>query len=193
MSDLVRILGIGGSVRAQSVNRRMLAMMLTVADELGAETVMADLHSMRLPIYDQELPRDEQPEKLHWLIEQMQWADGFIICSPTYLGSLSGALKNTLDSLHLSHGEPGVYFEERPVLLGSFGYYGQDHTINSLAFVTGVMGAHVLPEHVIITAGEGHETTAIASDLAQSQMRSAVTALIRSIERMHQTSSRLPH
>jgi FMN reductase len=190
MSVPVRILGIGGSVRAQSVNRRMLAMMLTMADELGAETVMADLHSMRLPIFDQETPREQQPQKLHWLIQQMQWADGFIVCSPTYLGSLSGALKNTLDSLHLAHGEPRVYFEDRPVVLGSFGYYGQDHTISSLAFVTGVMGAQVLPEHVIITAQEGDDT-AVANDDAQLRMRDAVAALIGTVEKMRETSSPL--
>ncbi len=191
MSAPVRILGIGGSVRAQSVNRRMLAMMLTMADELGAETVMADVHSLRLPIFDQEIPREQQPEKLHWLIRQMQWADGFIICSPTYLGSLSGALKNTLDSLHLAHGEPRVYFEDRPVILGSFGYYGQDHTISSLAFVTSVIGAQVLPEHVIVTAAEGEDSAAIASDEAQLQMRNAVAALISTIEKIRQTSSPL--
>lgn len=186
MSTPVRILGIGGSVRAQSVNRRMLAMMLTMADELGAETVMADLHAMRLPIFDQELPPRQQPERLHWLVRQMQWADGFIICSPTYLGSLSGALKNTLDSLHMAHGEPRVYFEDRPVILGSFGYYGQEHTISSLAFVTGVMGARVLPEHVIVTATEGDEAPAIAGNEAQYHMRSAVAALVRAIERARQ-------
>lgn len=154
-------------------------MMLTMAEDLGAETEMADLHAMKLPIFDQEIPVDQQPEKLHWLIDRMKWADGFIICSPTYLGSLSGALKNTLDSLHLAHGEPGVYFEDRPVVLGSFGYYGQEHTINSLAFVTTVIGARVIPEHVMITTEDGSDgSAAISSDDAQAQMRASVHALM---------------
>jgi hypothetical protein len=75
------------------------------------------------------------------------------------------------------------------VVLGSFGYYGQDHTLNSLAFVTGVMGAQLLPEHVVITAGgDGDGNAAIASDNTQSQIRTAVTSLVRAIKDARQTA-----
>lgn len=153
--------------------------MLATAQKLGAETVLADVHSMNLPIFNQYLPTEEQPEKLRWLIEQMKLADGFIICSPTYLGSLSGAVKNTLDSLHLAHGEPRVYFDGRPVALATFGFDGQMNVINSLAFVTRVMGASVVPESLIVTANESSvDPDIIASNPVQQQMLRTVSQLL---------------
>lgn len=179
MSGPVRILGLGGSVRADSVNKRLLEMMLTTAESLGAEVQIADVHSMNLPIFNQYIPLEDQPKQLMWLIEEMKRADGFIICSPTYLGSLTGAVKNTLDSLHLAHGEPRVYFDGRPVALASFGFYGQLNVINSLAFVTRVMGATVVPESLIVSADEqDYDPDIIHSDAVQQQMVRTVSQLI---------------
>lgn len=179
MNRPLRILGIGGSVRADSVNRKVLELMLETAQSLGAETVLADIHSMQLPIFDQYLPLDKQPRKLFWLIEEMKQADGFIICSPTYLGSLSGAVKNTLDSLHIAHGDPRAYFDGRPVALASYGFYGQEHAISSLAFVTQVMGATVVPEKLAVSTDEENpDPHILSSDAVQQQMLRTVTALM---------------
>ena len=179
MNDTLRILGIGGSVRAGSMNRQVLEMMLAYARSYGAETDMAAMNDLRLPIHNPEIPREQQPQQLLQLIERMKWADGFIIASPTYLGSLSGAVKNTLDSLHVAHGEPRVYFDGRPVALASFGFHGQVNVINSLAFVTRVMGATVIPEAVTISADEEHfDPEIIHEDAAQQQMRRTVTQLL---------------
>ena len=179
MSAPLRILGIGGSVRAESVNRRVLQLMLETAASMGAETVMADVHTMKLPIFNQYIPEEDQPRELFWLIEEMKRADGFIICSPTYLGSLSGAVKNTLDSLHLAHGDPRVYFDGRPVALASYGFFGQPNVINSLAFVTKVMGATVVPEHVVLTADEAIEQPDFSTDpVARQQLLTTITRLL---------------
>lgn len=179
MSRPLRILGLGGSVRANSINRRLLRLMLAEAEALGAVIEIADVHTMQLPIFNQEIPLDEQPQQLMWLIEQMKLADGFIICSPTYLGSLSGAVKNTLDSLHLAHGEPRVYFDGRPVALASFGYFGQANVISSLAFVTRVMGASVVPESVIVTANEADfDPAIITSDPVRQQISRTIAHLL---------------
>lgn len=179
MSAPLRILGIGGSVRAESVNRRVLQLMLETAASMGAETVMADVHTMKLPIFNQYIPEEDQPRELFWLIEEMKRADGFIICSPTYLGSLSGAVKNTLDSLHLAHGDPRVYFDGRPVALASYGFFGQPNVINSLAFVTKVMGATVVPEHVVLTADEAIEQPDFSTDPdARQQILTTITRLL---------------
>ena len=179
MSTPLRILGIGGSVRAESINRHLLGLMLESARAMGAEIEMADVHSMNLPIFNQYIPLEEQPEKLGWLIEEMKRADGFIVCSPTYLGSLSGAVKNMLDSLHLAHGEPRVYFDGRPVALASFGFYGQMNVINSLAFVTRVMGASVVPESLIVSADEENlDADILHSDAVQRQMLRTVSQLV---------------
>lgn len=190
MSAPLRILGLGGSVRADSINKRLLESMLNVAQAMDAEIVLADVHSMNLPIFNQYIPHEDQPAKLMWLIEEMKKADGFIICSPTYLGSLTGAVKNTLDSLHLAHGEPRVYFDGRPVALASFGFYGQMNVINSLAFVTRVMGASVVPESLIVSADEeDFDPDIIDSDAVRQQMKRTVGQLMSMAESFRSQSA----
>lgn len=175
----VRILGIGGSIRAESVNLMVLRTMLGIAESLGAETVLADVHSMQLPIFNQYLPMDQQPAKLLWLLREVQQADGFIICSPTYLGSLSGAVKNTLDSLHLGHDQPGTYFEGRPVALASFGYHGPENVLHSLAFVTRVMGATLIPEGVVVSGNAlNADQTAVEDSSTLAAMQAHVEHLV---------------
>ena len=71
MSAPVRILGLGGSIRKGSVNKLVLEMMLELAREFGAETDIADVHTMNLPIFNQDIPREQQPEQLLWLIERI--------------------------------------------------------------------------------------------------------------------------
>lgn len=179
MTSPVRILGIGGSVRAESMNKRLLELMLESAREMGASPEIADVHALNLPIFNQYIPSEDQPEKLTWLIDEVKRADGFIICSPTYLGSISGAVKNVLDSLHLAHGEPRVYFEGRPVALATFGFHGQMNTVNSMAFIARVMGATVVPEKTIVS---GDDTTVdediFQSELVQQQITRTVRQLI---------------
>lgn len=175
----VRILGIGGSIRAESVNLMVLRSMLAMAEDFGAETVLADVHSMQLPIFNQYLPMEKQPEKLLWLLKEVQKADGFIICSPTYLGSLSGAVKNTLDCLHLGHDQPGTYFEGRPVGMASFGYHGPENVLHTLAFVTRVMGATLIPGGVVVTGDAVNaQQTAVEDPATLAAMRAHVEHVV---------------
>lgn len=190
MSTPLRILGIGGSVRANSKNKRLLELMLDTAQSLGAEIEIADVQSMKLPIFDQYIPLDDQPKQLFWLIEQVKQADGFIICSPTYLGSLSGAVKNTLDSLHLANGESRVYFDGRPVALASYGFHGQANAITSLSFVARVMGATVVPEGVIVTGDESNPDPDIFShEPVQQHILGAVEQLLAMAQEFRNQSS----
>ena len=183
MTSPVRILGLGGSVRAESRNTRLLERSLEIARNLGAETELADLHTLNLPVFDPDLPHEQQPAQIHRLVERMQWADGFMLASPSYLGSLSGAVKNMFDSLHLGHQQPRTYFEGRPVLLASYGFDGQLNTIKSMRFMVQVMGAEVLPQVLAITGEEHGDSEAdLTSPLAQAQMRSAMDFLIRAAE-----------
>ncbi|HEU0164045.1 MAG TPA: NADPH-dependent FMN reductase, partial [Thermomicrobiales bacterium] len=127
-----RILGIGGSMNAVSRNRVVTRHLLDLAEDAGAETVFADVRELALPIYIEDTPYDEQPAALHWLIAQIQAADGFIIDSPNYHGTISGAVKNALDAVHILHGADRSYFDNRPVALACYGGPSSQNVINAL-------------------------------------------------------------
>jgi len=105
------IVGIGGTVRSPSSSERVLTAALAAAEAAGARTQMFGGEILsRLPIYN---PTDqEHPPERSALVEAVRNADGVIVATPGYHGSLSGLIKNALDSL-----EP-LSSAERPYLDG---------------------------------------------------------------------------
>lgn len=88
-----RILGIPGSLRKASYNRRLLA----VAAELGPSgqlTIWNGLYSVPPFNEDQEVA---PPQAVLALREAIEGADAVLIATPEYNGSLPGQLKNALD------------------------------------------------------------------------------------------------
>lgn len=83
-------------MRAQSYSGRAVSFTLGAAREQSAETRLLDLRRVNLPTYN---PDEESPdhEGLREATEAVNWADSFILASPDYHGSMSGAMKNFLD------------------------------------------------------------------------------------------------
>ncbi len=92
----IRLLGVCGSMRANSYSTRVAAIALAAAREHGAETRMLELSAIDLPTYN---PDNESMNHsgLHAATEAVNWADAFLLASPDYHGSMSGAMKNFLD------------------------------------------------------------------------------------------------
>jgi FMN reductase len=83
-------------MRAQSYSGRAVSFALEAAREQGAEARLLDLRRVKLPTYN---PDEESPdhEGLREATAAVNWADAFVLASPDYHGSLSGAMKNFLD------------------------------------------------------------------------------------------------
>jgi len=108
------IVGIGGTVRAGSTTERALAVALRAAEAAGAETKLFGGEFLaRLPIFDPR-PGTLTAEQAA-LAAAVRAADGVIVASPGYHGSLSGVVKNALDTLELTRDDATPYFQGRPV------------------------------------------------------------------------------
>lgn len=94
MRNTLSVLGVAGSIRQGSYSTRALKMALEYAKKQGAEVRLLDLHKVVLPLYD---PTASAPKEVEYTTEAISWADAFILASPDYHGSMSGALKNFLD------------------------------------------------------------------------------------------------
>ena len=108
------IIGIGGTPRAGSSTERALAISLRAAEAAGARTkIFGGEFLERLPHFNPGPagPSAEQAE----LAAAVREADGIILATPGYHGSLSGVVKNALDTLELTRGDPKPYFEGKPV------------------------------------------------------------------------------
>ncbi|MGR3541497.1 MAG: NADPH-dependent FMN reductase [Hasllibacter sp.] len=108
MPDLLLICG---SLRAASVNRMLAA----EAGRLhGGEVAWADI---RMPLYDgDDEDRDGPPPEAHALAEAVRGARAVLIATPEYNQSFPGGLKNALDWVSRTEGQP---FEGTPVAIAS--------------------------------------------------------------------------
>jgi FMN reductase len=89
------IVGIGGTTRPGSSSERALRYALALAEAQGSDVELFDGASINLPMYAPESPaRADGAQKL---IAALRHANGVILSTPCYHGSISGLVKNALD------------------------------------------------------------------------------------------------
>ena len=103
-ADKINILGVGGSMRQGSYSTLTLKLVLEEAKKYQSETCMLELGKITLPLYnpseassDYTSYNNNNNYHLEKITKTLKWADAFILASPDYHGSMSGALKNFLD------------------------------------------------------------------------------------------------
>ena len=108
------IVGIGGTPRTGSTTERALALALRHLEDAGARTRLFGGEFLeRLPHFNPG-PAGPSPEQAE-LAAAVREADGIILATPGYHGSLSGVVKNALDTLELTRADERPYFHGLPV------------------------------------------------------------------------------
>jgi len=138
----MRILGISGSLRRESHNARLLR---AAARALPPAVELVIYDGLReLPPYDADLDGDPADPAVARLRQAISDADGVLIATPEFNGSIPGVLKNALD--WASRPFPGSSLSGKPVaVLGaSTGLFGAAWAQAELRKVLGVIGADVI-------------------------------------------------
>ena len=126
------IVGIGGTTRPGSSSEKALRYALVTAQEQGAEVELFDGASIHLPMYEPESPvRSEGAERL---IAALRRANGVILATPCYHGSISGLVKNALDYTEDMSRDPEPYLDGRAVGLIVCGHGWQSTGVVLSAF-----------------------------------------------------------
>lgn len=147
----VHVLGIGGSTRQGSMSLLALNVALKLASEQGARTSLAAVRDLDLPMYNGERSLHDYPSSLSWLLAEVRAADAYIICSPTYHGTISGAVKNVLDSLEFLAGDQPPYLGGKAVALLGYGGASAMNVINSLYHTVRTLNSYVVPTVAILS------------------------------------------
>jgi len=104
----VKLLAFSGSLRVGSYNQRLLNIASGLARDAGAEVTAIALRDFHLPLYDADIEAEGFPETAERLRNLFVGHDGFLIASPEFNGSVSGALKNAIDwASRPRPGDPG--------------------------------------------------------------------------------------
>ncbi len=107
------IVGIGGTTRTGSSSERALRQALDAAQRLGAETEI--LAGNALPFEPYDPARESRSAEAAQLVDMLRRADGILVATPSYHGSLSGLVKNALDHAEDLRTDARPYFEGRAV------------------------------------------------------------------------------
>ena len=155
MSATCRILALAGSTRKDSYNKRLVRVAARAAEAAGAEVGAIDLRDFPLPLFDEDLERDEgPPETATRLKSLMVGHDGFLIASPEYNSSISAVLKNAIDwASRPAPGEPPlVAFRGKAATLlsASPGALGGLRGLVHLRSILGNIGVIVLPDQIAV-------------------------------------------
>ena len=180
-----KITAFAGSLRAGSLNKKLLALAADGARTAGAEVTVVDLRELALPLFDQDLEdASGLPDGAKTFKALLRASDGFLIASPEYNSSLTAALKNALDwaSRAESDGEPplaayrgktAALCSASPGALG--GLRGPVH----LRAILGNIGVLVLPDQVCIATA--HEAFDDAGQLRDARKAKQIAALAQSL------------
>ncbi len=144
MSETRKIVGIVGSLRRGSLNRVLLQAAQAVAPE-GMEVTIVPLNEV--PVYNADVEQEQGfPAAVMAMRDAIAAADGLILATPEYNGSLSGVMKNAID-----WASRGGLLGKKPVVTmgGSPGALGATKAQEHLRQICLHLGMYVLPRPTI--------------------------------------------
>ncbi|MDF5722253.1 MAG: NAD(P)H-dependent oxidoreductase [Rhizonema sp. PD37] len=141
---MVKIVGIGGSLRSESYAQMALNIAAQRVEALGSEVEILDLRQLQLPFCNggEEYPDYPDVQRLR---DAVSGADGLILATPEYHGGVSGVLKNSLDLMsftQLSDKVTGV--------ISVLGGQPNSNALNELRLIMRWVHGWVIPEQIAI-------------------------------------------
>src|SRR3546814_87150 len=146
------IVGMGGTGKSNSSSEVILRQVLDKCAEQGAETIMFDGASLNMPMYAPDI--EERSAQATALIDALRRADGIVICSPGYHGTVSGLIKNALDYVQDMAKDERVYFEGRAVglIAVAAGWQATGTTLATLRSITHALRGWPTPMAVAVNS-----------------------------------------
>jgi len=181
---MVRIVGIGGSLRAGSYSQQALNIAAQKAAALGADVEIIDLRSLHLPFCHGGDDYSAYPDvaKLSQLVKA---ADGLILATPEYHGSVSGVLKNALDLMSFEELSGKV-----TGLISVLGGQPNSNALNDLRTILRWVHAWTIPEQVAI--GQAWQAFGKDGELLDSKLSQRFDAFAQSLVENTQRLQKVP-
>ena len=171
----LRILVFSASLRAESLNTRLVQLAQQVIEGQGATVDLATMKEFICPSYDQDAQSGTGlPPGAEDLRRRIEANDAFVIASPEYNASMPGGLKNVIDWVSRHRPQP---FNGRHAMLlsASPSMVGGNRGLWALRVPLEHLGARVYPDmfslaqaHQAFDANGGIANTQLADRFAQT-------------------------
>lgn len=142
-----RLIAIAASTRADSFNKKLLAIASAHATAAGANVTTLDYATLDMPVY-----RDDGalvPDAAKRLGETLATCDGFLLASPEYNWSMPGSLKNLIDWLSVMSPMP-LKGKRALLMCASPSVRGGILGLQQLSVPLNHLGVHVYPHLIAI-------------------------------------------
>ena len=161
----MRLVLLGGSLRAASLNARLLRYLMRELEARGHQASAFTGDALRLPLYEDGVVPSPEALALHAALGEAQ---GLVIVSPEYNAGIPGHLKNAVDWLSTMKPSP---WPGLPVLLcaASPGAFGGARGLMAWRATLANMGALALPEAITVP----HADQQLDADGAPTDARTA--------------------
>ncbi|MFA7514270.1 MAG: NAD(P)H-dependent oxidoreductase [Mycolicibacterium vanbaalenii] len=148
------IVGLGGTLRANSSTERALRYCLASVETQGGRTRLFSAEDLDLPMYaPHELERT--PRALE-LVKTLRDADAVVVGSPGYHGAISGLVKNALDYIEDLRDDARVYLDNTPwgCISCAYGWQAAVGTLTQLRSIGHALRAWPTPLGVAINSAD---------------------------------------
>jgi chromate reductase, NAD(P)H dehydrogenase (quinone) len=138
----MRVLGISGSLRRDSLNSALLR---AAAERLPAGAELVEFEGLReIPPYDADLEQELTPASVGDLREAIRGADAVLVATPEYNHSIPGVLKNALDWASRPAGQSALNGKPAAAIGASTGMFGAVWAQAETRKVLGALGGRVI-------------------------------------------------
>ena len=185
----LNVLVFAASLRAESLNRKLITVATRMAEASGATVELASMRDFDVPAYDGDLEGAEGiPAGARELQRRLTQCDAFIVSSPEYNGSMSGVLKNLIDWTSRFRPQP---FDGRHGLLlsASPSMAGGNRGLWALRVPLEHLGSRIFPD--MFSLAMAHKAFA-GGDLADAALRGRLENTLRAFLSLAEAAKHYP-
>jgi FMN reductase len=187
------IIGLGGTTREGSSTQHALEMALSYARQQGARTLLFGASFLTsLPHYG--TPECKTCAQAESFISALREADGLIMASPGYHGTISGLLKNAIDYIEDTARDARPYLENLPVglIATAFGWQATGSTLAAMRSITHALRGWPTPMGVTIRTTPGLFEAGTCTDPATEGQIRLMAGQVIDFARMKERQGALP-
>lgn len=160
-------------MRSDSYSQQALKIALERIEALGAEVELLDLRSMDLPFCDGGKDYSNYPD-VEKMRDAVREADGIILATPEYHGSISGVLKNALDLMGFEE-----FTNKVTGFISVLGGQSNSNALNDLRIIMRWLHAWTIPEQVAI--GQAWKAFNEQGELADADLSKRIDGFAQSM------------
>jgi FMN reductase len=174
------VVGLGGTLRADSSTERAVRYCLESVQRQGGRTRMFAGPDLELPMYAP--PSLERTPAALEFVSALRDADAVVVGSPGYHGAISGLVKNALDYIEDLREDPRVYLDDTPwgCISCAYGWQAAVGTLGQLRSIGHALRAWPTPLGVAINSADKiwAETGELADGTVRGQLEMLATQLL---------------